>query len=100
MAHTKRRGSAPRGGSPREGVRSELASAATTGGGGPARLPRPVHRPCERSNDWRRGAASSPDPKLLKSAAASSSDPELVCSPRPKPSSGKCFQKVAHRGIE
>ena len=33
--------SAHRGGSPREGARSELASGAATGGGGPAGLPRP-----------------------------------------------------------
>src|SRR5882762_4684460 len=68
---------------PRKGVRSELASAATTGGGGPARLPRPVHRPCERSNDWRRGAASSPDPYIVLASGGTTGGGGPARLPRP-----------------
>src|SRR5207244_1234341 len=42
-----KRGQHVRGGSPREGARSELASGAATGGGGPQVYP--VERACERS---------------------------------------------------
>ena len=45
---------------------------------------RSAQRACERSSDWRRGAAGSPDPELVTSDPELVSDAELVWS-RPRP---------------